>query len=98
RRHLELGGHLGLFHSRSLDDAKALVYHTALVAAYSPGGPYTLAASYGIDVQHGDVRSPLLSGREILRHVFVVRLTIAPRFSRSFLSPDEAARAKGVTP
>ena len=81
-----------------LDDATALVYHGGVIGSFSPGGSYTVAASYGIDVQHGDVRSPLFADRHIVRHVFLVRVTVAPRFTRSFLPPDEAARAKGVSP
>jgi hypothetical protein len=33
---------------------------------------------------------------DVLRHVFRVSLTIAPRLIRSDLPPEEAARVKGV--
>jgi hypothetical protein len=40
---------------------------------------------------------PLGLEPEIMRHVFRVSVTVAPRFRRSILPPDEAARAKGVS-
>jgi hypothetical protein len=40
---------------------------------------------------------PLHYDDQILRHVFRVSLTVAPRYRRSILPPDEAARSKGVS-
>jgi len=63
-----------------------------------------VAATYGLDYQLGTIRSPIFLDGEavglddkVLRHVFRVSLTIAPRYKRSILPPEEAARAKGVT-
>jgi hypothetical protein len=72
------------------------VFHPELVASYSPGGPYIIAGSYGIDFQKGDVRSQFLSDREIVRHVFLVRLTFAPRLSRIRPADPDNPRSKGV--
>ncbi|HEV3215903.1 MAG TPA: hypothetical protein VGZ27_09285 [Vicinamibacterales bacterium] len=82
RRTVEVGAHAGVFHIETLQKAAARVFHTELVGSWSPGGPYTLAASYGMDFQKGDVRSPLLSEKQVVRHVFLVRMTVAPRLSR----------------
>ena len=70
--------------------------HLSLVSAWSPTDLYTIAASYGDDFQQGDVRGGIYAGKQVLRNVFLVRVTVAPRLSRSFLPPDEEARAKGV--
>ena len=74
------------------------------VGSWTPGGLYTVAASYGLDYQDGSIRNrvvldgePIRFDDQILRHVFRVSLTVAPRYSRSILPPDEAARAKGVS-
>ena len=68
------------------------------------GGLYTVGASYGLDYQDGTIRNrialdgePIRFDDQILRHVFRVGVTVAPRYSRSILPPDEAARAKGVS-
>ena len=55
---------------------------------------YSVSASYGLDYQQGDIRRRL--DENVLRHVFRVSLTIAPRLNHSILPPDEAARVKGV--
>ena len=88
RRTVEIGAHAGVFHIETLDNAGARVFHGEMVGSWSPGGPYILAASYGIDFQKGDVRSPLLSQTQVIRHVFLVRMTIAPRLSGSIKPPD----------
>ena len=102
-RFTEFGIHTGISDVTTLDAREATNYRATLVGAWSPGGLYTVAATYGLDFQQGDIRRrlyldgmPLLVEPEIMRHVFRVSLTVAPRFRRSILPPDEAARAKGV--
>src|SRR5262245_3324554 len=95
RRTIELGVHGGLFDSTTLAEGKARVYHAEAVAAWSPKGPpLTVSASYGADFQRGDIRSDLLSDKRVTRHVFQVRLTVAPRLSRSF-QPEDPLRPLG---
>jgi hypothetical protein len=103
-RFIEVSAHSGVSDIHTLDGREATNYRGTLGASWSPGGIYTVAASYGVDYQLGDIRRrlylddmPLLLEKEVLRHVFRVSVTVAPRFRRSILPPDEAARAKGVT-
>ena len=96
RRNLEIGAHAGVFDSETLFQGHARVFHPELVASYSPGGPYVIAGSYGIDFQKGDVRSEFLSDREIVRHVLLVRVTFAPRLSRIRPADPNDPRSKGV--
>jgi hypothetical protein len=84
----------GLFDSTTLSQGNARVYHAETVAAWSPMGPLILAVSYGADFQRGDVRTSLLADRKVVRHLFQVRLTVAPRLSRSF-QPDDPLRPLG---
>jgi hypothetical protein len=94
RRTIEMGVRGGLFDSTTLSQGKARVYHAEAVAAWSPMGPLILAVSYGTDFQRGDVRTSLLSDRRVVRHLFQVRLTVAPRLSRSF-QPEDPLRPLG---
>jgi hypothetical protein len=94
RRSIEMGVHGGLFDSDTLSQGNARVYHAEAVAAWSPKGPVIVAASYGADFQRGDVRTSLLSDQRIVRHLFQVRLTLAPRLSRSF-KPEDPLRPLG---
>jgi hypothetical protein len=103
-RFIELGVHGGVSDIATLDAREATNYRGTLSASWSPATFYTVAATYGLDYQHGDIRrrlyldgEPLLVEREVMRHVFRVSVTVAPRFRRSILPPDEAARAKGVS-
>jgi hypothetical protein len=91
---LELGTHAGITDVDTIDNRKARVYRSSLIGSWTTRGMYTVAASYGLDYQEGDIRRRL--DEEVLRHVFRVSLTIAPRLSHSILPPDEAARVKGV--
>ena len=84
----------GLFDSTTLSQGKARVYHAEAVAAWSPMGPLILAVSYGADFQRGDVRTSLLADRQVVRHLFQVRLTVAPRLSQSF-QPEDPLRPLG---
>ena len=96
RRRFELGAHAGVFRSETLYQGRARVFHPELVASYTPGGPYIIAASYGVDFQKGDVRSQFLSDREIVRHVMLVRITFAPRLSRTTRADPDDPRSQGV--
>jgi len=103
-RRIELSTHAGVSDVRTLDDRQSTIYRGTLAGSWSPGGLYTVAATYGLDYQLGTIRSPIfLDGvavgldDKVLRHVFRVSVTVAPRYKRSILPPEEAARAKGVT-
>jgi hypothetical protein len=96
RRSFEIGASAGVFNSQTLYQGHARVVHPELVASYSPGGPYILAASYGIDFQKGDVRSEFLSDKQLVRHVVLIRLTYAPRLSRIRPADPDDPRSKGV--
>ena len=103
-RRLELTTTGGVSDISTLDERTSTIYRSTLAGTWSPRGLYAIGASYGIDFQQGSIRDaitfledePLLDDH-ILRHVFRVSLTIAPRYGRSILPPDEAARAKGVS-
>lgn len=92
---LELGTHAGATDIDTIDLRKARVYRTTLHGSWTTRGMYTVGASYGLDYQQGDIRRRL--DENVLRHVFRVSLTIAPRLNHSILPPDEAARVKGVS-
>ena len=102
-RRIELGTRAGVSDVSTLDSRTSTIYRGTLVGSWNPGGLYTIDASYGLDFQQGSIRrllllddgSGLLEDR-VLRHVLRVGVTIAPRYGRSILPPDEAARAKGA--
>lgn len=94
RSRWEFGTHLGATDINTLDFREARVYRTTLLGSWNPRGMYSVSASYGLDYQQGDIRRRL--DDNVLRHVFRVSLTVAPRLFRSILPPDEAARVKGV--
>jgi hypothetical protein len=103
-RRFELSAHAGASDVTTLDARESTNYRSTLGLSWTPGGLYTVAASYGLDYQDGLIRNrivlddqPIRFDDQILRHVFRVSLTVAPRYSRSILPPDEAARAKGVS-
>jgi hypothetical protein len=103
-RRFELSAHAGVSDVTTLDERNSTIYRGTLGASWSPGGLYTVGASYGLDYQDGTIRNriflddaPIRFDDQILRHVFRVSVTVAPRYSRSILPPDEAARAKGVS-
>jgi hypothetical protein len=95
RRNLEVGAATGLFTSDSLIQGQARVYHSEVVASWSPGPFYAVGASYGADFQHGDIRTSLLNERDIVRHVFLVGITVAPRLSRVFKQPGRLGPLAG---
>jgi hypothetical protein len=94
RSRWELGTHLGATDITTVDFREARVYRSTLLGSWTSHGMYSLSASYGLDYQQGDIRRRL--DGNVLRHVFRVGITIAPRLFRSILPPDEAARVKGV--
>ena len=103
-RRIELGTHAGVSGVSTLDSRESTIYRGTLVGSWSPGGLYTIAASYGLDLQQGSLRTATVLDDAIgpfddrvLRQVVRVSMTVAPRYRRSILPPDEAARAKGVT-
>src|SRR5688572_19694048 len=96
RRHIEVGGHAGIFQSQTLYQGHARVFHPEMVVSYSPGASYVVAGSYGIDFQKGDVRSEFLSDKEIVRHVLKVSVTFAPRLSRIRPADPNDPRSKGA--
>ncbi|MBF8299784.1 MAG: hypothetical protein HW394_154 [Acidobacteria bacterium] len=103
-RRFEFGTHAGVSDVSSLDSRTSTIYRGTLVGSWSPGGLYTVAASYGLDFQQDSIRNDrVVNGQlmrfddRILRHVFRVGVTVAPRYGRSILPPDEAARAQGVS-
>jgi hypothetical protein len=89
RRYFDVGTQVGVFSSHTIEDTEAVVYHAALVAAWSRQ-PYVLSVSYGTDVQKGDIRSRGAADEYVRRGVFLVRLTVAPRLSRAFRPRDGA--------
>lgn len=104
RHRMEFGVHAGVSDIATLDGRTATIYRGTLVGSWSPSELYTLAATYGLDFQDGSIRHPIFLDDEplafedrLLRHVFRVSVTVAPRYKRSILPPEEAARAKGVT-
>jgi hypothetical protein len=93
----EFGTSAGVSDVVTLDQRDAQVYRGTLLSSWTPrGSMFTLAASYGIDYQQGEIRRNFPAENNVLRHVIRVSLTVAPRLSHSILPPEEAARAKGV--
>ena len=90
----ELGAGLGASDITTVDLRESTVYRTTLIGSWTSHGMYSVSASYGLDYQQGDIRRFL--DDNVLRHVFRVSFTVAPRLFRSVLPPDEAARVKGV--
>ena len=103
-RRFELNAHAGASDVTTIDRRESTNYRSTLGLSWTRGGLLTVGASYGVDYQDGLIRNrvfldgePIRYDDKILRHVFRVSLTVAPRYSRSILPPDEAARAKGVS-
>ncbi len=96
RRRFEIGAFGGFFTSDTLFQGRARVFHPELVASYLRDSRYIIAASYGVDFQKGDVRSALLADKEIVRHVLLLRVTVAPRLSRTRPADRDDPRSQGV--
>ena len=94
RSRWEFGTHLGATDINTIDFREARVYRSTLIGSWTSRGMYSVSASYGVDYQQGDIRRRL--DDKVVRHVFRVSFTVAPRLFRSILPPDEAARVKGV--
>jgi hypothetical protein len=98
RRTIEISSHTAATAIDTLDRHRLTSYRQTFVAAWTPGGLYTLNASYGVDYQQGNVRRGVFTDSDVWRQVFGVSVTVAPRYSRSIKGPDDpAARAKGVS-
>ena len=103
-RRFEVGTMLGVSDVTTVDERSSRVYRGTAFWSWNPGGLYSIAATYDMDFQNGSIRNPIfldseriLFDEEVVRHVFRVGVTIAPRYRRSILPPDEAARVKGVS-
>jgi hypothetical protein len=96
KRHMEFAGHAAMFQSQTLFQGRARVFHPEMVISYSPRSAYVVAGSYGLDFQKGDVGSEFLSDKEIVRHVFKVSVTLAPRLSRIRPADPNDPRSKGA--
>ena len=90
RKYFDVGTQVGVFNSHTMEDTEAVVYHAALVAAWSRQ-PYILQVSYGTDLQKGDIRTRGAADEYVRRGVFLVRLTVAPRLSRAFRPRGDAS-------
>jgi hypothetical protein len=97
RHKVEVGTGGGVFDSESLVQGKARVYHVEAVGSWKPKALFAVSAKYGADFQHGDIRTSLLNDRDIVRHVFVVELTVAPRLSRTILPAGPRRAAERAT-
>jgi hypothetical protein len=98
RRTTEISSHSAISAIDTLDDHRLTNYRQTFIASWTPGGLYTLNASYGVDYQEGNVRRGVFTAADMWRHIFGVSVTVAPRYSRSIKGPDDpAARAKGVS-
>jgi hypothetical protein len=93
----ELGLHGGVFNTQTLTQGRARVFHGEVVGSWSLKPSLVLAVSYGADFQRGDVRTSLLSDKQVIRHVILVRLTAAPRLTRS-MQGDDPLRPLGEMP
>jgi hypothetical protein len=98
RRTIEISSHSAASRIDTLDAHRITSYRETVIGAWSPGGMYTFNASYAIDYQQGVLLNSIFTNGNVLRHVFGVSVTVAPRYSRYIKSPDDpAARAKGVS-
>lgn len=98
RRTMEISSHTAATAIDTIDQHRLTSYRQTFIASWTPGGLYTLNASYGLDYQQGNVRRGVFTDGDVWRHVFGVSVTVAPRYSRSIKGPDDpAARAKGVS-
>jgi hypothetical protein len=98
RRQVQIGTAAGVFNSESLFQGDARVYHGEVAASWSPRTFYAITASYGADLQRGDIRTSLLNDRDIVRHVFLLEVRVAPHVSR-MIQPAGPGPARGrLTP
>jgi hypothetical protein len=98
RPRMEISSHSAVSAIDTLDLHRLTNFHQVFIASWSPGGFYTLNASYGIDYQQGNIRHNVFSSADVTRQIFGISVSVAPRYSRSIKEPDDpAARAKGVS-
>ena len=98
RPRMALSSHSAVSAIDTLDQHRLTNFHQAFIASWSPGGFYTFNASYGLDYQQGNIRRNVFTDADVIRHIFGVSVSVAPRYSRSIKEPDDpAARAKGVS-
>ena len=98
RPRMEISSLSGVSAIDTLDLHRLTNFHQAFIASWTPGGFYTFNASYGLDFQQGNIRHNVFTDADVIRHVFGVSVSVAPRYSRSIKEPDDpAARAKGVS-
>jgi hypothetical protein len=98
RPRMEISSHSAVSAIDTLDLHRLTNFHQAFIASWSPGGFYTFNASYGLDYQQGNIRHNVFTDGDVIRHIFGVSVSVAPRYSRSIKEPDDpAARAKGVS-
>jgi hypothetical protein len=98
RPRMEISSHSAVSAIDTLDLHRLTNFHQVFIASWSPGGFYTFNASYGIDYQQGNIRHNVFSNADVIRQIFGVSVSVAPRYSRSIKEPDDpAARAKGVS-
>jgi hypothetical protein len=94
RHQVQVGTAAGVFNSESLFQGDARVYHGEVAASWSPKSFYAITASYGADFQHGDIRTSLLNDRDVVRHVFLLEVRVAPHVSRT-IQPAGPGPARG---
>ena len=98
RLHFDITSRSAVSGITTLADERLTTYRQGVIASWSPRPWYTIGADYGVDYQQGVIRHNLFFDENVLRHVFRVSLTVAPRFSRAIKPVDDpAARVKGVT-
>jgi hypothetical protein len=98
RPRMELSSHSAVSAIDTLDQHRLTSYRQTFIASWSPGGFYTFNASYGVDYQQGNIRRNVFTDADVIRQIFGVSVSVAPRYSRSIKEPDDpAARAKGVS-
>jgi len=96
RRDVAIEAGTGYFKSDSLFQGHAHTYHAKAVVSWQLKPFYTIAGSYATDFQHGDIRTSLLNGQNLVRNVFQVSLTIAPRSHVTIRRPTPVEPLSGV--
>jgi hypothetical protein len=95
RHTVDLTTAAGTYHSASLTQGESRIYHGEIVVSWSPKPFYAIAASYGADFQRGDLQTLLFANRgDVVRHVFLVKLTVAPRLSHA-IQPTQPVEPLG---
>ena len=90
RRNVGIGAGVGMFDSVTLASTEARDYHGEAVVTWSPWTYGTISASYGFDIQHGDIRTIFLAEQAVRRHVFILKFTAAPRLKHTIVPAGPA--------